>query len=122
MVKPINYYVGAPLGNGKQIQSWIHVTDMANMYLYTIEHNNDGVFNAVASNPVSNKMLTKAIAKKINKPIWLPNIPAFVLKLVLGEMSAIVLESQYLVNTKIKNQGFQFQYEWIDDALEAVLN
>ena len=120
MVKPINFYVGAPLGSGKQIQSWIHVTDMANMYLFTIEHNNDGVFNAVASNPVSNKMLTKAIAKQLNKPIWLPNIPAFVLKLVLGEMSAIVLESQYLVNTKIKNQGFQFQYEWIDDALASI--
>ncbi|WP_117879894.1 TIGR01777 family oxidoreductase [Aureibaculum luteum] len=122
MVKPINYYVGAPLGSGKQIQSWIHVTDMANMYLFTIEHNNDGVFNAVASNPVSNKMLTKAIAKQLNKPIWLPNIPAFVLKLVLGEMSAIVLESQYLVNTKIKNQGFQFQYEWIDDALASIFD
>lgn len=122
MVKPINFYVGAPLGSGKQIQSWIHVTDMANMYLYTIEHNNDGVFNAVASNPVSNKMLTKAIAKQLNKPIWLPNIPAFVLKLVLGEMSAIVLESQYLVNTKIKNQGFQFQYEWIDDALASIFD
>ncbi|QCX40665.1 TIGR01777 family protein [Aureibaculum algae] len=122
MVKPINYYVGAPLGSGKQIQSWIHVTDMANMYLFTIEHNNDGVFNAVASNPVSNKMLTKAIAKQLNKPIWLPNIPAFVLKLVLGEMSAIVLESQYLVNTKIKNQGFQFQYEWIDDALTSIFD
>ena len=122
MVKPINFYVGAPLGSGKQIQSWIHVTDMANMYLYTIEHNNDGVFNAAASNPVSNKMLTKAIAKQLNKPIWLPNIPAFVLKLVLGEMSAIVLESQYLVNTKIKNQGFQFQYEWIDDALASIFD
>ena len=122
MVKPINFYVGAPLGSGKQIQSWIHVTDMANMYLFTIEHNNDGVFNAVASNPVSNKMLTKAIAKQLNKPIWLPNIPAFVLKLVLGEMSAIVLESQYLVNTKIKNQGFQFQYEWIDDALASIFD
>lgn len=118
--KPIVFYVGTPLGSGKQIQSWIHVKDMARMYLFTIEHNLDGVFNAVASNPISNKTLTKAIAKQLGKPIWLPNIPSFVLKLILGEMSAIVLESQYLENTKIKNQGFQFQFDWIDDALNAI--
>ncbi|MDY7395642.1 TIGR01777 family oxidoreductase [Aureibaculum sp. 2210JD6-5] len=121
MSKPIKFYVGAPLGSGKQIQSWIHVTDMAKMYLFAIEHNLDGIFNAAASNPVSNQMLTEAIAKQLNKPIWLPNIPAFMLKLVLGEMSAIVLDSQYLLNDKIKDQGFQFQYDWIDDPLEDCL-
>jgi len=121
MAKPIKYYAGAPLGSGRQIQSWIHIKDMANMYLFIIEHNGIGNFNAVASNPVSNQMLTEAIAKQLKKPIWLPNIPSFVLKLALGEMSAIVLESQYLMNDKIKDQGFQFQYDWIDDALEACL-
>lgn len=120
MEKPIRFYVGAPLGNGKQIQSWIHVTDMASMYLFVIEHNSDGTFNASASNPVSNQMLTEAIAKQLNKPIWLPNIPAFMLKMILGEMSTIVLDSQYLINDKIKQQGFQFQYEWIDDALHDI--
>ncbi|MCL4117562.1 UNVERIFIED_CONTAM: hypothetical protein GTU68_025140 [Idotea baltica] len=117
MAKSIRLYMGAPLGSGKQIQSWIHITDMVRMYLYAIEHNIDGSFNAVASNPVSNQTLTEAIAKQLNKPIWLPNIPSFMLKLILGEMTAIVLDSQYLINDKIKNQGFQFQYEWIDDAL-----
>ncbi|MET2986196.1 TIGR01777 family oxidoreductase [Aureibaculum conchae] len=121
MKKPVKWYMGAPLGNGKQVQSWIHIADMASMYLYIIEHNSGGVFNASASNPVSNQQLTEAIAKQLNKPIWLPNVPSFVLKLVLGEMSAIVLESQHLINDKIKYQGFQFQYEWIDDALEDCL-
>lgn len=121
MAKPIKLYVGAPLGTGKQIQSWIHITDMAKMYLFAIEHNINGVFNAVASNPVSNQMLTEAIAKQLNKPIWLPNVPAFMMKLILGEMSAIVLDSQFLMNDKIKNQGFQFQYDWIDEALADCL-
>ncbi len=120
MAKPIQFYIGAPLGSGKQSQSWIHLTDMARMYLHIIEHNIEGIFNAAASNPVSNQMLTEAIAKQISKPIWLPNIPAFMLKLVLGEMSVIVLDSQYLINDKIKHQGFQFQYEWIDDALNDI--
>jgi len=122
MAKPIKFCAGAPLGSGKQIQSWIHIADMAKMYLFAIDHNIDGAFNASASNPVSNQMLTEAIAKQLNKPIWLPNVPAFILKLVLGEMSAIVLDSQYLINDKIKNLGFQFQYDWIDDALTDILN
>lgn len=121
MVKPIKYYVGAPLGSGKQFQSWIHITDMAKMYLFAVENNINGVFNASASNPISNKTLTKAIAKQLKKPIWLPNVPSFVLKLMLGEMSAIILESQYLVNDKIKEQGFRFEYDWIDDALADCL-
>lgn len=119
ITKPVKFYMGAPLGSGKQVQSWIHVTDMARMYLFAIEHNINGVFNASASNPVSNQMLTEAIGNQLNKAIWLPNVPAFVLKLVLGEMSTILLESQHLINDKIKGQGFQFKYEWIDDALEA---
>lgn len=120
MEKPIKFYVGAPLGNSKQIQSWIHLRDMAKMYIHILEQNSSGVYNACASNPVSNKALTKAIAKQLNKPIWLPNVPAFMLKLILGEMAAIVLDSQYLINDKIKKEGFQFKYDFIDDALAAI--
>jgi len=122
MVKPIKLGAGAALGSGKQWQSWIHVSDLARLFLYTIENKLEGVFNGVASTPVTNKELTKAIAKELDKPFILPNVPAFMMKLILGEMSAIVLESQYLKNNKIKDAGFEFEYHTIDDTLGSILN
>jgi len=121
MVKPIGYGLGAALGSGQQYQSWIHIYDMANMYLYIIENSIEGIFNAIASEPITNKNLTKAIAKQLNKSLWLPNIPVFMVKLILGEMSTIALESHYLLNEKIKNTGFVFKFDTIGDALEDCL-
>ena len=66
--------------------------------------------------------MTNAIAKQLDKPFILPNVPTFVMKIMLGEMSSIVLESQYLKNEKIKNAGFDFQYTTIKDALTECLS
>jgi len=122
MVKPVQLGFGAALGNGKQQQSWIHVEDLAQMFLYVVEKQLSGTFNAVSSNPVTNMEMTKAIAKRLKKPLWLPNVPSFVMKLILGEMSAIVLESQNLNNSKILNQGFTFKYDTLEKALDDCLN
>lgn len=121
IIKPIKYYVGAPLGSGDQWQSWIHLTDLARMYLFITKKHLSGVFNAVSSNPVTNAALTKKAAQVLNKPLWLPNVPAFVLKLMLGDMSQLVLESQYLKNDKIKAAGFQFEFEKVEAALGDLL-
>ena len=122
MVKPVKLGAGAALGSGKQWQSWIHVADLANLFLFVLEHKLDGVYNGAASHPVTNKELTEAIAKQLEKPFFLPNVPAFVMKMMLGEMSAIVLESQFLKNDKIKNAGFEFEYENVAEALKACLD
>jgi len=122
MIKPIKLGLGAAIGNGQQQQSWIHIEDLAEMFLYAIEKKLSGTYNAVASNSATNMEMTKAIARRLNKPLWLPNIPAFVMKLILGEMSAIVLESQSLKNTKILNQGFTFKYDNLEKALDNCLN
>jgi len=122
MVKPIKLGFGAGIGDGKQYQSWIHIKDLAHMFLFVIEKKLPGTFNAVSSNPITNYKMTKAIALALKKPLWLPNIPSFLIKLLLGEMSAIVLESQQLSNTKILNQGFNFQYDLLEKALEDCLN
>ena len=121
MVKPIKLGAGAPLGSGDQWQSWIHVSDLASIFLFTLEKQLAGTYNAVASNPVTNAKLTNIIAKILKKPLFLPNIPAFMMKLILGEMSAIVLESQYLKNDKIKNEGFVFEYDTVESALNNCL-
>jgi len=121
MVKPVKLGAAAALGSGKQFQSWIHVSDLANLFVFSIEKQLTGVYNAVASEPVTNKEMTKVIAKELHKPFILPNVPAFMMKLMLGEMSAIVLESQYLKNNKIKNEGFEFEYDTLEAALKECL-
>ena len=122
ILKTINNYVGAPLGSGKQWQSWIHIFDLSTMFLFALENNLDGVFNGVAPNPVSNKKFTKCIAKKQDKRLFLPNVPSLVLKTAMGERSCLVLNSQRVSSEKIEAQGFQFKFSNLNSALDELLN
>ena len=79
IVQPIKMGIGAAFGDGKQWQSWIHIDDLANMFLYALEKNISGVINAVAPNPVSNRELSKAVATHLNKPLILPDIPKMII-------------------------------------------
>ncbi|MFV8226737.1 TIGR01777 family oxidoreductase [Christiangramia aquimixticola] len=115
--KPISLNLGAALGDGEQWQSWIHIDDLAGIFLYAIENDLTGTFNAVAPNPVTNKELTKELAKKMGKSLWLPNVPKFALKTLLGEMSQIVLSSQRVSSKKIEEQGYSFNYTNLSRAL-----
>ncbi|RXK62586.1 TIGR01777 family protein [Lacibacter luteus] len=121
--RPIQFGFATILGSGKQIISWVHVLDLVRMYEYAIENKQlAGVFNAAAPNPVSNQELIVAIAKKIkgNAFITIP-VPAFALKLVLGEMSIEVLKSTYVSADKIRQNGFSFLYPTIDAALNELI-
>lgn len=118
MAKPIKFGLGAAFGNGKQWQSWIHINDLANMFVYTLKHSITGIINAVAPNPVTNKELTKAIAKQLGKPLLLPNIPKFVLKLLLGDMHQMLVESQRVCSKRIEGLGFGFKYYNVKAALD----
>jgi len=115
--KPISLNMGAALGSGKQWQSWIHVDDLAGIFLFAIQNHLTGVYNAVAPNPVTNKELTKDLANKMGKSVWLPNVPPFALKALLGEMSQIVLSSQLVSSKKIESAGYNFSYNNLSRAL-----
>ena len=115
--KPISLNMGAALGSGKQWQSWIHIRDLAGIFLYAIENELTGTFNAVAPNPVTNKELTNELAKQMGKSVWLPNVPKIALKALLGEMSQIVLSSQLVSSKKIEEQGYNFEYTNLARAL-----
>lgn len=117
MLPLIKLGIGSPLGSGKQWQSWIHIDDVVAMYCFVLKENLEGVFNTVAPNPVTNKNLTKKLAAHVNAPLWLPNVPAFVLKGMLGEMSELVLEGQLVSARKIEERGFVFNYSDLDAAL-----
>lgn len=115
--KPISLNMGAALGSGKQWQSWIHINDLAGIFLFAIQNDLTGVYNAVAPNPVTNKELTKELAEKMGKSVWLPNVPKFALKALLGEMSQIVLSSQLVSSKKIEESGYNFKYTNLSRAL-----
>ncbi|SMO35750.1 TIGR01777 family oxidoreductase [Solitalea koreensis] len=121
MAQPIKLGLGAALGNGHQWMSWIHIDDLCNIYIKAIEDEQfSGAYNAVAPLPVTNAQLTKTLASVVHKPLWLPNPPAFILKLALGEMSSVILSSTKVSAEKLKNEGFQFQFPTIDIALKQL--
>ncbi|WP_298536456.1 TIGR01777 family oxidoreductase [uncultured Algibacter sp.] len=121
IVKPIKYGLGAAFGSGKQWQSWIHIHDLANIFLYVLSENIGGVYNGVAPNPVSNQELTKLTARILNKPLIMPNIPKAFMKFVLGDMYVLLFESQRVSSKKIESKGFKFQYNSLEPALSDLL-
>jgi len=117
-LKPAKFALAAILGNGKQIVSWIHQADLCKMIQYAIETPAvQGVYNAVAPNPVTNKKLVITIAKN-TYPIYFPSfVPGFLLKIILGEMSIEVLKSAKVSAQKIQDAGFIFDYPNVEEAI-----
>ncbi|MRI02031.1 TIGR01777 family protein [Kriegella sp. EG-1] len=120
MATPVKLYAGAAFGSGKQWQSWINITDLARIFLFTAKNNLNGNYNAVAPNPVSQNKLIKEIAKAVQRPLILPNIPASIIKLILGKMSYLVLSSQRVSSKKIEEDGFIFKHPNISSALQSI--
>ncbi|SFJ24073.1 TIGR01777 family oxidoreductase [Olleya namhaensis] len=118
MAKPIKFGVGAAFGSGKQWQSWIHISDLANLFLHVLEHKLEGIYNGVAPNPETNTYLTKAIAKQLKRPLLLPNIPEFAMKLILGDMHILLFESQRVSSQKVEETGFNFIHYNLQSALQ----
>ncbi len=121
MAKPIRLGAGAALGSGNQYMSWIHLDDLCEMFIKAVEDESmHGAYNAVTGDYVTNKELTKLIAKVLNKPLLLPNIPAFVMRIIVGEMAVIVVNGSKISADKIKSTGFDFRYSNLEEALESL--
>lgn len=121
IVKPVRWMAGAPLGSGRQWQSWIHLEDLAALFRFCVDRELSGVYNAVAPNPVTNAKLTREVASVLGKPLWLPKVPAWALRLLLGKMATVVLGSQRVCSDKIRDEGFTFSYCNLRPALEDLL-
>ncbi len=121
IVKPIRYGAGAAFGSGEQWQSWIHLHDLAKLFLFIYKNKLEGIFNGVAPNPETNKEFTNMAAKVIKKTLLLPNIPKFAMKIILGEMHLLLFESQRVSSSKIENEGFEFKFYNLESALENLL-
>jgi uncharacterized protein (TIGR01777 family) len=117
--KPLRFGIAAILGNGRQVMSWIHLEDLVRLYIYAIENEKmNGVYNAVAPQPVTNKKFTLQLARKIRGRFFVPVfVPSFIIDLVVGEVSSEVLKSIAVSCDKIKTEGYQFLYPSVQAAL-----
>lgn len=120
MIAPVKYGLGAALGNGKQYVPWIEISDLANLYLFTLENSNThSIYNAVSPDYINNIELMKTIARSLNKPFFFPNLPSFVMKLIYGEMSDILLKGSRVSSKKIEEAGFEFNYTDINSIMDS---
>jgi uncharacterized protein (TIGR01777 family) len=122
MAKPIKLYAGAPLGTGKQYLSWIHIDDLCSLFIKAIDDKEvKGACNAVSGDWVTNKEFTTLLAKVLNRPLFLPHVPKFIMKLILGEMAMLVLNGSKVSADKIKEAGFIFDFPNLETALRNLL-
>ncbi|MFD2246007.1 TIGR01777 family oxidoreductase [Pontibacter ruber] len=120
IARPVKMMAGAPLGSGKQYMSWIHIDDACRLFIRAIEDTQfEGVYNAVAPHPVTNKEFTEELAEVMHKPLVLPKVPAFAINLMMGEMSEVVLASQRVSANKVLQTGFTFEYNYLEEALDS---
>ena len=121
LLLPYRLFVGGPLGNGRQGFPWIHLTDEVAGIRYLLENDQaQGVYNLSAPEPLSNADFGRILARVMGRPYWLP-VPAFALRLLLGEMSTLVLEGQYMHPKRLHELGFSFRYEKAEPALREIL-
>jgi len=117
----VAFCLASPLGTGKQIMPFIHVKDLCALLGFCIKNENiNGIFNAVAAEQPSNKAFMKTLAESLHKPFIMPAVPAFLLKLILGEMSVILLQGSKVSNEKITTPGFNFAFPTIKKAFSEL--
>ena len=113
--------LGSAVGSGKQYMPWIHIEDLVSIFyegLFNLNYN--GIYNAASSEETTNQSFSKQLAKSLSKPFFIPNVPAFALKLVFGEMANVLLEGSRVSNYKLINSGLRFKYPNLSEALKEI--
>ena len=122
LAETVKWYVGAPFGTGSQYMNWIHIDDLCSLYIWLIENETlSGAFNAVAPNPVTNREFTQALGRVLKKPLWLPAVPEFVMKLLVGDMAYILLKGGSASSEKIEQTGYKFKFPDLEEAIRAAM-
>ncbi len=121
MLFPVKLFAGGPLGRGRQGLPWIHLDDEVAAIRFLLENESaSGPFNLTSPTPISSADFLRAAAKTLHRPYWLP-VPAFILRLVLGEMSTLVLDGVYLQPGRLQGFGFNFRFGTVEAALRDLL-
>jgi len=120
MIMPFKFFVGGPIGSGRQWLSWIHIDDLVNLFIWSIENPISGPINFTAPNPVIMSEFAKELGKVMSRPSIFP-VPEFVLKLILGESSAMVTNSNKVIPKVALENNFKFTYINLNSALKSIL-
>ncbi|RPJ04495.1 MAG: TIGR01777 family protein [Deltaproteobacteria bacterium] len=121
MIPLFKKYVGGPIGNGEQWFSWVHIKDLAEAFVFLMNHLDiEGPVNVCAPNPVRNRDLAKALGRVLHRPSFLP-APGLMIKWVLGEFGSVILEGQRVLPRRLLKAEFPFQYPDIDKALQSIV-
>jgi len=121
MIPLFKYFIGGPLGSGRQWFSWVHMADLAQAFIFLLAHKEiSGAINLCSPNPVRNKDLGKAIGKVLHRPSFLP-APGFMIELILGEFGSVLLRGQRVIPRRLLDASFKFRYPDIDAALKSVI-
>lgn len=122
MLPPFRFGLGGPIGDGRQYLPWIHLDDMVNGIIYLLDHATlTGPFNMVAPYPVHNEQFAAQLANVLDRPAFL-RVPAFVMRLLMGEAAVLVLGGQRAVPKRLEEAGFHFRYLELEQALDDVIN
>nr|WP_314865835.1 TIGR01777 family oxidoreductase [uncultured Flavobacterium sp.] len=117
------YKLGSAIGSGKQYMPWIHIDDLCRIYLAAITNSEmQGPYNAAVNDSTTNTVFSNTLAKVIGYTIWMPNVPAFVLQLALGQIAQLVLKGRRVASDKIEKTGFQFRFTNLEKALKDCLS
>ena len=121
MLPLFKYFLGGPLGNGRQWFSWVHMQDLAEAFIFLLQHTEiSGAVNLCSPQPVRNSELGKAIGKVMHRPSFMP-APGFMIKLILGEFGSVLLKGQRVIPRRLLDAGFKFKYPNIEDALKSII-
>lgn len=121
MIPLFKFFLGGPLGNGKQWFSWVHMHDLAEAFTFLLQHTEtSGAVNLCSPRPVRNADLGKAIGLVLHRPSFLP-APGFMIKLILGEFGSVLLKGQRVIPRRLLDAGFKFQYPDIENALRSIM-
>jgi uncharacterized protein (TIGR01777 family) len=120
MLAPFRFGLGGPLGGGRQWMSWIHASDLAEMFRFALENPAPPVLNGVAPGSVTNAEFTRALATALHRPAFLP-VPKLALRMLFGEMADMLLSSQRVTTAAAESAGFQFQHPQLAEALGDLL-
>ncbi|CAD7813881.1 Epimerase family protein [Chryseobacterium aquaeductus] len=119
MAVPVKFGIGSPIGTGRQYIPWIHIDDLSSVFEFALKNKNiTGAYNAAAPQHTDNENLTKEISEVLDKPLFMPNVPGFVMKLIFGELSVALLEGSRTSSEKLQNAGFEFKFPDLKLALE----
>lgn len=114
--------MGGTIGSGRQFFSWVHIEDLSRAYIFAVEHEElEGIYNLVSPNPVTNKILTKTLAKILHRPAVLL-IPIWLLGLIFGEGAATISSGQNIIPERLLKTGFRFRFQTIEHALRDVVS